>query len=145
MVDIAHAMREGIVQSCWSDIEPDKWLSQPTDNKGVPFNFDSNMGPQASSVDVGYSLDALRVSMRTRPLIELGAFIGLQRFRPFPVNGTNLYRYRTWHVPLALQVAATTACTILPLPRSHDFAFRLLYRTKYLKSFLPATRIGTSV
>lgn len=144
VIDITRAMSSGVANGRWDKLDPEKWLSQPSDDESVPFNFDSNLGPQASSVDVGYSLDALKVSTRTRPLIEFGAFIGLQRFRPFPVNRENLYRYRVWQAPLTLRVASIAACTVLSLPNSTDFEFRLLYRTKYLKSFLPATQIGAS-
>jgi len=144
VIDITRAMSSGIGQGRWDKLDPAIWLSQPSDNKSVPFNFDSNLGPQASSVDVGYSLDALNVSTQTRPLIEFGAFIGLQRFRPWPVSRENLFRYCVWHVPLPTRVASIVACTVLSVHDSTDFQFRLLYRTKYLKSFLPATLIGAS-
>jgi len=142
VIDITRTMSRSIEQGDWDQHDSTLWLRQPSDEDGVPFNFDSNLGPQASSVDVGYSLDALKVSVQTRPLIELAAFVGLQRFRPCPVDRENLYRYRTWHVPLTVQVASIAACTFLLLPSAIDYEFHLLYRTKYLKSFLPATRIG---
>jgi len=145
VIDITRAMSKGVAHGRWDELEPEKWLDQPSDDESVPFSFDSNLGPQASSLDVGYSLDALKISSRTRPLIELGAFIGLQRFRPFPVDGENRYRYRVWHDPLTVRVASIATCTILSLPNSTDLDFRLLYRTKYLKSFLPANQSGASI
>jgi len=144
VIDITRAMSSSIRQGRWGKLDPAIWLRQPSDDESVPFNFDSNLGPQASSIDVGYSLDALKISTLTRPLIEFGAFIGIQRFRPCPVNRENRYRYRVWHVPLTAQVASIAASTFLPCPGSTDLEFRLLYRTKYLKSFLPAIQIGIS-
>ncbi len=144
IINIAQAMHGSIAKGDWSDLECDNWLGHRSDADDVPFSFDSNLGSQSSSLDVGYSLDPLGIPIRTRPLIELGAFIGLQRFRPFQVGEKNLYRYRTWNQPLTVHVASIAACTFLNLPESVDYEFRLLYRTKYLKSFLPATLIGAS-
>jgi CRISPR-associated protein Csb3 len=142
VIDITIAMHKSITNGKWHNLGCDKWLHYPSDDSSVPFNFDADLGPQSSSLDVGYSLDALQISTRIRPLIEIGAFIGLQRFRPLQVGGENLYRYRAWRQPLTVQVASIAACTFLPLPGAIDYKFRLLYRTKYLKSFLPATIIG---
>ena len=146
VLDITRAMKESIAGGGdWGNTDCAYWLGKSLNNNSVPFNFDSNLGPQSSSLDVGYSLDALKVSTRTRPLIELGAFIGLQRFRPLQVDGENLYRYRTWQQPLDVRTASIAACTLLSLIDAVDFEFRLLYRTKYLKSFLPATLVGVTL
>lgn len=144
VIDIARAMKASMESDEWRCLESDQWLSRPAENGGVPFNFDSNLGPQSSSIDVGYSLDALRIPALTRPLIELGAFIGLQRFRPTQIGKENLYRYRAWRLPLGVELAAVAASTDLLLSESSAYDFRLLYRTKYLKSFLPATPVGVT-
>lgn len=109
---------------------------------GLPFNFDSDLGAQAAPVDVGFSFDPLpAMPLGIRPMIELCAFIGLQRFRPLRIARENRYQYALWHVPLRPSVAsAMAACAVNSLDRS-VLEFRLLYRTKYLKSFLPAKRI----
>jgi len=142
VIDITLAMHKSISNGKWHDLGCEKWLKHPSDDSSVPFNFDANLGPQSSSLDVGYSLDALGIHACTRPLIELGAFVGLQRFRPLQIGNKNLYRYRVWCQPLTVRVASIAACTFLHLHRAVDYEFRLLYRTKYLKSFLPATPIG---
>ena len=144
VIDIFRAMHAAIADSEWAKVDCMTWLKRASADTGVPFNFDSNLGPQASSVDVGYSLDALNLSIQTRPFIEFAAFIGLQRFRPCQIGNENRYRYRMWSTPLPLSVASIAACTFLSVPDATDFEFRLLYRTKYLKSFLPSTIAGAS-
>src|SRR5260370_38700800 len=73
-----------------------------------------------------------------RPARELLAFIGLQRFRPGEIKGENRFLYTAWNRPLPIEVAMPAACGALPIIGADRFEFRLLYRTKYLKSFLPA-------
>lgn len=143
-IDIACAMKANVETGGRGNLKCASWLLHPSDDDSVPFNFDSNLGPQSSSIDVGFSLDALKIPSLTRPLIELGALIGLQRFRPHQVGGENLYRYRVWHQPLTVRIASVAACTLLPLLGAVDYEFSFLYRTKYLKSFLPATQVGAS-
>jgi CRISPR-associated protein Csb3 len=82
------------------------------------------------------------VSTRCRPLIELAAFVGLQRFRPFADPNENRYTFVVWREPLPPLLAAVAACGLLGAPGWRAFQFRLLYRTQYLKSFLPAHPIG---
>ncbi len=145
VIDIARAMHASVVNGKWRDTKCANWLRRSSDDKSVPFYFDANLGPQLSSLDVGYSLDALKLSIRIRPFLELCAFIGLQRFRPYQIESKNLYHYCVWHQPLAIQIASPVACTLLPLSSTETYEFRLLYRTKYLTSFLPATPIGVSL
>jgi CRISPR-associated protein Csb3 len=122
----------------WDAIPPERWFAHRADDDSPPFNFDSDLGGQASALDVGFSLDPLKMSPRPRPLLELAAFIGLQRFRPFADLEENRYTFTLWSEPLTPEVAAVAACGLLSLPGSRAYEFRLLYRTKYLKSFLPA-------
>ncbi len=111
---------------------------------GLPFNFDSDLGGQGSSLDIGFSFDPLASSAATRiesickPSLELLAFIGLQRFRPLELTGQNRFVFATWHIPLAPLVAAACTCRAIEIGHESIYEFRLLYRTKYLKSFLPA-------
>ncbi len=151
VLDIATKMKDAIseTETKWRGGGSESWLQLSTDINAVPFNFDSNLGVSGLSLTVGFSLDKLKKHGRNHLLIELAAFtelaafIGLQRFRPLPLPGkNNLYRYRVWHEPLSPPIASVAACTFLPLPSYSDFEFRLLYRTKYLKSFLPATQTG---
>jgi CRISPR-associated protein Csb3 len=137
VIEIARAMKKPIEDGGWTGVPPTDWLSR-TGGEGVPFNFDSNLGAQSSSIDVGFSLDPLEMGTRTRPLIELAAFIGLQRFRPYSEPSVNLHTYTAWTIPLLPEVAAVAAAGRLEVAEWPRFEFRLLYRTKYLKSFLPA-------
>jgi len=62
-----------------------------------------------------------------RPVIELCAFVGLQRFRPARVGKENRYRYTTWSDPLPPSVASVAATVLLDLPDTHrsSFAFSI--------------------
>jgi CRISPR-associated protein Csb3 len=150
VIDIARGMKAPFEAGQWDGTPPSEWLWKSTDHAGLPFNFDANLGNMGSDLDVGFSFDPLtplglpQLRLRTRPLIELGAFVGLQRFRPFRIGRENKYRYSTWCEPLAPEIACAAACGVLPAVTCQTFEFRLLYRTKYLKSFLPATPLARS-
>lgn len=111
---------------------------------GLPFYFDSELGGQGSGLDIGFVFDALagseatRIEVSCKPALELLSFIGLQRFRPHEINGENRYVYTAWNQPMPPSVAATIACSSIRPTVAPIYEFRLLYRTKYLKSFLPA-------
>ncbi len=105
---------------------------------GLPFNFDSDLGGQATAIDLGFSADPLKISSPSRPFIELLAFVGLQRFRPGEFPGENRYSYAAWGSPLPSGVAAAVCSGGVAHRDSTKYEFRLLYRTKYLKSFLPS-------
>jgi CRISPR-associated protein Csb3 len=150
VLDIALGMKAALEAEDWSRVPPSDWLSQSTGRDGLPFNFDANLGDVGSDLDVGFSFDPLtalklrELRLRTRPLIEFGAFAGLQRFRPMRVERENRYRYCTWGQPLFPELACVAASGFLPAVTIATFEFRLLYRTKYLKSFLPATALTRS-
>ncbi len=113
---------------------------------GLPFNFDSDLGGQGSALDIGFSFDPLAGSETTRiegtckPAMELLCFIGLQRFRPRELKGENRFVYTAWKIPLAPSVASAVACQSIRITDDPAYEFRLLYRTKYLKSFMPAQK-----
>ncbi|RJO66009.1 MAG: type I-U CRISPR-associated protein Cas8c [Myxococcales bacterium] len=119
-----------------------EWLQHRDDSSELPFNFDSDLGGMGSDRDLGFSMDPLKMKATTRPMVELMAFIGLQRFRPAKLENENRYRFSTWSDPLVPEIASIAACGMLEGPRLQTYEFRLLYRTKYLKSFLPANPIG---
>ncbi|MBX7073815.1 MAG: type I-U CRISPR-associated protein Cas8c [Pirellulales bacterium] len=112
---------------------------------GLPFNFDSDLGGQGSALDVGFSFDPLAASTTTRietscrPALEFLCFVGLQRFRPREAIGENRFQFVAWNSPLPSLLAAAVACLAVTAPGDR-YEFRLLYRTKYLKSFLPAIK-----
>jgi CRISPR-associated protein Csb3 len=140
VLDIAIAMKLGIQQA---SIGSESTLWNDVRRMGLPFNFDSDLGGQGSALDIGFSFDPLAASEMTRiqgtcrPALEMLAFVGLQRFRPREVPDKNRFVYAAWQRPLQPSAAAAVACQAV---RAGDpcYEFRLLYRTKYLKSFLPA-------
>lgn len=138
VISIAEAMHKPLLAEKWSDLPPDEWLNRSVDADDLPFYFDSALSGQGSAIDAGFSFDPLGYTMPPRPLLEFAAFVGLQRFRPMPVPNENLYRFVLWTIPLLPPAAAAAACGAAPVAGSRRYEFRLLYRTKYLKSFLPA-------
>lgn len=138
VIDIAEGMHRPLLAGGWSETPPNAWLTRSVSVDDLPFNFDSGLSGQGSALDAGFSFDPLGFKMPSRPLLELAAFAGLQRFRPMPVPGENLYRFDLWPTPLLPSAAAAAACGAVALPGARRYEFRLLYRTKYLKSFLPA-------
>lgn len=145
VLNIATAMKDALRDSAWRNEDCLRFSAR---NSGLPFNFDSDLGSQGGAIDVGFSFDPLAGSALTkiepmaRPALELLAFIGLQRFRPQEFSGENRFQYTAWNRPLPIEVAMPAACGALPISGSNRFEFRLLYRTKYLKSFLPAIPVG---
>jgi CRISPR-associated protein Csb3 len=141
VLDIAQAMHDGMKLVAHHN-ESTLWNS--IRSIGLPFNFDSDLGGQGSALDIGFSFDPLAGSETTRiegickPALELLCFIGLQRFRPQELKGENRFVYTVWQIPLVPSVAAAVACQSIRIADEPTYEFRLLYRTKYLKSFLPA-------
>jgi CRISPR-associated protein Csb3 len=142
VVDIGCAMKDALESGRWQGLAPDGWFTESSTDDSLPFNFDSDLGGQGSALDIGFSGDPLGMSLRSRPLVEFAAFIGLQRFRPFADPKENRYTFTVWREPLPPILAAVAACGFLGGPDRQTYEFRLLYRTKYLKSFLSAQPIG---
>jgi CRISPR-associated protein Csb3 len=141
VLEIAKAMHEGLSQVDGA-VESSLWKS--VRGGGLPFNFDSDLGGQGSALDIGFSFDPLAASEATRidgtcrPALEILAFIGLQRFRSLEIPGRNRFVYAAWQQTLPPSVAAAVGCQAISVSAASCYEFRLLYRTKYLKSFLPA-------
>ena len=142
VLDIADAMKGALNGAAWRN---EDMFSFTVTKCGLPFNFDSDLGGQGGAIDIGFSFDPLagsaltRIEPTARPALELLAFIGLQRFRPGEIKGENRFPYTAWNQPLPIQAAMPAACRAMPAGGANQYEFRLLYRTKYLKSFLPAT------
>ena len=140
VLDIASAMKDGM-DAAGIETEPALWKSAR--GVGLPFNFDSDLGGQGSALDIGFSFDALTDSETTRiegtckPALELLSFVGLQRFRPREMSRQNRFVYVAWNQPLPLVAASAVACQAVTLS-APAYEFRLVYRNKYYKSFLPA-------
>ncbi len=144
VLQIASVMKHATESILSRNDRSDRWLNQTQSGCGLPFNFDSDLGAQGAAIDIGFSFDPLTASAATRiestvrPCLELLAFVGLQRFRPRQLPNENRFIYCLWQQPLSPAIAHPAACGLLPLGENRSFEFRLLYRTKYLKSFLPA-------
>ncbi|GIW75948.1 MAG: type I-U CRISPR-associated protein Cas8c [Phycisphaerae bacterium] len=110
---------------------------------GLPFYFDSDLGGQGSGIDIGFVFDALasnkagQIKVSCKPALEMLCFIGLQRFRPFNLQELNRFVYVAWNIPLSPSIASAAVNRSVPMTGA-VFEFSLLYRTDYLKSFLPA-------
>ncbi len=149
VIDIVDDMRNCATTDGSEPISLENWLFRRLSSNCLPFNFDADLGGIGRDRDVGFSFDPLKninidVNIQIRPLIELLAFVGLQRFRPMRIGSENRFRYWLWFDGLVPELAAPAACGLLELPNSSIFEFRLLYRTKYLKSFLPSTPVSRS-
>ena len=142
VLDIAQAMHAGISSA---GIATESTLFEAARGMGLPFNFDSDLGGQGSALDIGFSFDPLagseatRIASSCRPALEFLSFLGLQRFRPCEVRGENRFIYSAWTDAQPVTVASAIASQAVTFPERLTFEFKLLYRTKYLKSFLPAT------
>ncbi len=137
VIDIARSMKKLLSEGNYGKVPAADWLSHASGH-GVSFNLDSNEGAHSSALDVGFVLDPLNLSSRTRPLLELAAFVGLQRFRPTADVRRNRQTYSTWTIPLPALAGTAAVAGEFSTPGCLTFEFPLLYRTKYLKSFLPA-------
>jgi CRISPR-associated protein Csb3 len=142
VAEMAEAMLTIIAKASWRESLDPGNLFVTIHANTLPFNFDSDLSGQGSARDAGFSFDTLGVKCAFRPLLELLAFIGLQRFRPDIARGDNLLRFSLWSLPLPPPVAAAAACGALTLGVRRSYEFRLFHRTKYMKAFLPAQPCG---
>jgi hypothetical protein len=144
VVTIAGAMHRALARAV--DLGHDLFsqaevIPDPGDPKKAvaPFYFDARRAAGALNLDVGFSLDVHGIDATSFPAVEFLCLIGLQRFRPARAAASRTYSYNAWRTPL-LPPAAFAAAQ----PGDHTsraFEYRLLFRTKYLKGFLPATPV----
>jgi CRISPR-associated protein Csb3 len=138
VIDIATGLQAAVGRVDWPAVAIEDWLIAGDGSACGAFNFDSNLGAIGTDRDVGFSFDPLGIGVRSNSLIELAAFVGLQRFRPLSTPRENRHAFSLWSDPLPPSVASAAASGALGSAPGQRFEFRLLYRTKYLKSFLPA-------
>ncbi len=116
-------------------------LPDPDDpNKSVaPFYFDARRAGSAHNLDVGFSSDVHRIDTVSFPAVEFLCLVGLQRFRA-KAGQAGKFTYQTWPAQSALEpsLAAAVACGAVRPVGCQSYSFHFLYRTKYLKGFLPA-------
>ncbi|MGH9344758.1 MAG: type I-G CRISPR-associated protein Cas8g2 [Terriglobia bacterium] len=142
VLDLVRGLQAPIGSDAWFSLPMAEWLNQASSDRNLPLYFDSDIGGQSSSRDAGFSMDTLEIRSRTKPLTELAALVGLQRFRPYPANRGDSFCYVQWTEPLPPILAAVACSGRLPQRGARTFVFRILYRTKYLKSFLTAAPQG---
>jgi CRISPR-associated protein Csb3 len=107
-----------------------------------PFYFDARRSAQANSIDAGFSPDAQGMSMAVYAAVEFLCLVGLQRFRPRD-NEDRTFSYYIWSARTPLMPSVAQAVASHGLVRgAREHRFRMLFRTKYLKGFLPAQFLG---
>lgn len=112
------------------------------DKKVEPFYFDARRGSNARSVDLGFSPDALGMTIAAYPAVEFLCLVGLQRHRPTPTAvSPRTFDYHTWAAPLEVRVAPAAVCGLLPNVGGGAYRFENAFRTdqKKHKGFRPAT------
>lgn len=145
VVSIASAMQAAIDNEALDEhslLNTSAVLYDGEGSKVEPFYLDARRAAQSHSLDVGFSPDAQKMLMPVFAAVEFLCLIGLQRFRPRYIRKVDHFEYCAWSVPLSVSVASAAAADLTASTGSR-FKFQLLYRTKYLKGFLPATRITT--
>lgn len=141
VVEIARPLLRSFASVAWGD-SADDCINRTSEFEGVPFYFDSHNNSQNTPRDTGFGLYTLRNEIRTRantrPLLELAAFVGLQRFRPTLERLRKSHRFTLWPVALPIAVAGPAVAGHLCLPNERQYEFRMLNRSAYMKAFLPA-------
>ncbi|HUT11221.1 MAG TPA: type I-U CRISPR-associated protein Cas8c [Thermoguttaceae bacterium] len=143
--EMACRMMVAIQRNLADNPQGDGKLFHPVQDDSLPFNFDSDLCRTGNARDAGFSADTLNLKSEYRPLLELLAFIGLQRFRPRTAEKQEHFTYCVWSVRLPVSVAGAAASGNLQLTNSTQYCFKLFRRTKYMKAFLPAQPYQRSV
>ena len=142
VLEIARPMLRVMKEQRWNESATGDVLTRTARVEGVPFYFDSHNNCQSTPRDTGFGLYTLRNDIETqgnaRPLLELAAFLGIQRFRPAVITQKKLLCFSLWPVPLPVAVAGVATTGLLSLPGERRYAFRMLFRSEYMKAFLPA-------
>ena len=109
------------------------------DKKVEPFYFDSRRGANALAIDVGFSLDGISLESLAYPAVEFFALVGLQRFRPQPVE-RRVFEYLPWAEPLPPLLASVAMNGAVPFQHLAVFRFENAFRTEQRKhkAFSPA-------
>lgn len=142
VLDIARPMLHVLKSQEWSKGSASEVLTRTGRVDGVPFYFDSHSNCQSTPRDTGFGLYTLRHEIETqgntRPLLELAAFLGIQRFRPAILAESRRLRFSLWPIPLPVAAAGVATTGLLNLPGERWYTFRMLFRSEYMKAFLPA-------
>jgi CRISPR-associated protein Csb3 len=134
--EILDALQRSMRARQWSTDLSKTCLFERFTDGNLPLYFDADIGGHSSSIDVGFSLDALSMRSSVRAVIELAAFVGLQRFRPR--YSRDIVTYDVWKEPLSPLLASVASAGVFTERTSETYEFEILFRSKYLRSFLPA-------
>lgn len=140
VVSIARGLQASFRGVGWADDQAAGCLSRTASTGALPFNFDSGLSGAGSALDAGFSSDVHSIRTAFKPVTELAAFVGLQRFRPARTGAS--FRYSTWSVRVPPSVAAAYASGAMDAASCPRYEFQVFSRTQYMKVFLPATSIG---
>jgi CRISPR-associated protein Csb3 len=139
VLEMARSLLQGVKRIAWNEPPITSCLVRTGEVDAVPFYFDSHNNSQATARDTGFGLYTMRhdikTSANTRPLLELAAFLGIQRFRPAAAQSQRAFRFVLWPTPLPVMVAATAAAGLLSFPGQRQYEFRMLMRSEYMKAF----------
>ncbi|AWM35565.1 hypothetical protein GobsT_67630 [Gemmata obscuriglobus] len=141
VLSMANPMLSALKSLTWDSSSRENCLQRTAKLSGLPFYFDAANNTQNTPRDNGFAPGAVKSAPNDRPLLELLAFVGLQRFRPHRPDKAERILYATWSIPLPPSVASVAAAGMLNVTGSRAFEFRMLYRTEYMKAFLPAQAV----
>jgi CRISPR-associated protein Csb3 len=142
VLEIARPLLRSFANLKWDDSAMNDCIKRTAEGDGLPFYFDSHNNSQNTPRDTGFGLYTLRNEIKTqantRPLLELAAFVGIQRFRPAAAQAKKSFRFSLWPILLPIAVAGAAVAGHLCLPQERQYEFRMLNRSEYMKAFLPA-------
>jgi hypothetical protein len=139
-----HAIASSM-KAAMSEIDFDKIC---TTAREAPFRFDARLSQGASPRDGGFAADEIGLGIPAFPAVEFLCLVGLQRSFPKQLSVKNAtkrsFSYHLWTKPVSTNILLAAVNGLLPDAQQHRFSFSLLYRTKYLKSFMSANRSTTT-
>ena len=138
VLEIARPLLAVAGQVSWTDESPSPCLTTTAKLSGLPFYFDAANNAQNTPRDFGVSPSAMKQAPSDRPLLELLAYFGMQRFRPHRPLKSEVMRYTAWSIPLAPAAAGATVSGALEFPNESRYEFQMLKRTEYMKAVLQA-------
>lgn len=97
--------------------------------QGGRFGFDC--GPAWNALDVGFSPNEQGIDVKSSPLVELLAAVGLQRFRPVMNDDRDEFDYFTWHRPSSPSVAAAAMTGAIREKLTQRFRASVVSRGQY--------------
>lgn len=104
------------------------------------FNFDPRKGWTA--LDAGYSPNKQSHDVKSSPLVEILAPIGLEHVRPREADKKHAYRYVVWGEPLPAILARVAFQGALPSVQSRSFCFALNHSGKNKNVTFSTEEIG---